>query len=79
MYQDTKEFIKLRFKDIKSIALTTDGWTSILGSPYISLTVHAINNDFVLIFFLLGTVHAPSNHTGDYLFQKLEGNKWAVS
>ena len=73
MYYETKETVMGYLKDADSIALTTDCWTSLVGQPYLSLTVHVIDEDFNLRDFLLGTVHAPESHTGQYLYDKIEG------
>lgn len=68
------------FSGIKSIGLTTDGWTSRSTVGYFSITLHYADSDNVLKNFVLNMTHFPQDHTGrnihDFLEQTLE--EWGL-
>lgn len=48
-------------------SVTSDAWTSDINmNPYISLTIHFINEEYEFISRNLATVYAPEDHTGKY-------------
>lgn len=50
------------------VALTTDMWSSSnTMTPYMSITAHYIDKDWVLQSNCLGTIYVPESHTADYL------------
>ena len=49
------------------MSLTSDGWTSITGDPYLSLTAHYITNGWMLKTKCLAAMYAPESYTADYL------------
>ena len=49
------------------ISVTTDGWTSITGDPYLSLTAHFITTDWHLTTRCLFTMYSPESHTADHI------------
>ncbi len=50
-------------KNVEYYATTTDMWSSRMSEPYISLTVHFINDDFELKSHCLQTAFFPADHT----------------
>ena len=50
--------------DLDCIAFTTYMWTSVAGTPFMSLTVHFIDRDFVLHRFTPYVAPFPARHTG---------------
>nr|XP_023678533.1 zinc finger BED domain-containing protein 4-like [Paramormyrops kingsleyae] len=51
---------------------TTDLWSSRTMQPYLSLTVHFINDDWALRSICLQTAYFPDDHTGDLIAQGLK-------
>ena len=43
-------------------SFTTDGWTSTSGDPYIVVSYHYINQDFIFISLFLDFIHFPHPH-----------------
>ncbi len=46
MYSKCKASVELELKQVKYYATTSDMWSSRTSEPYLSLTVHFINDDF---------------------------------
>ena len=67
MYSDMKSSLVSKLSDIKSFSCTMDGWSSLAGDPYLSLTIHFINNDWKIETACLSTMYVPESHTGDNL------------
>ena len=80
MYHETKTVIKSLLHGSESIALTTDGWTSLAHQSYISLTAHIIDSEFQLKSFLLSTEHMTVAHTGENLLSHMENllKEWGI-
>jgi hypothetical protein len=55
------------FLILNRVSVTMDGWTSISGDPYLSLTCHFINSEWKLITSCLTTMYYPESHTADNL------------
>ena len=55
MFDETKERIKNKLKSVIYIALTTDAWTSITQTSYITVTAHFLDEDFKLQNYVLDT------------------------
>ena len=51
---------------------TTDIWSSYGMVPYLSYTIHFIDNDWELKSRCLQTVFIPQDHTADHLAEALE-------
>jgi len=54
-----------------SVSFTSDLWTSIANSSFISLTIHFITEEFELKSLVLGVKHFPGTHSGFLISQKL--------
>ena len=50
--------------DLNCVAFTTDMWTSRSGTPFMSLTVHFIDKDWILHRFTPYVAPFPARHTG---------------
>lgn len=55
----------LELSDVKHFACTTDLWSGRPTEPYISLTVHFIDQDFKMRSRCLQTAYFPSEHSGE--------------
>lgn len=54
------------------VAVTTDGWTSRSGDPYLSLTLHYIDPAFKLKKVSLKCHHFDSRHTGQAIAKEID-------
>lgn len=64
MYEKCREKVAKQVLEADHFAATTDLWSSRTTEPYISLTVHFIDNDFNLKVKCLQTAFMPEDHTG---------------
>ncbi len=72
LYEQTRKDIKASIANsmkgnILSLAVTTDGWTSVANDSYISYTAHYIDDAFVMRNMCLRVEYYPESHTGDHL------------
>lgn len=68
MYNDMKGNLVSDLKNVKYYSCTMDGWSSIAGDPYLSLTIHYIDNNWQLVTKCLSTMYVPQSHTAETLF-----------
>ena len=61
---DIASIIDATKEDFDCVGFTTDLWTSRSGHPYMSLTVHFIDKDWMLHRFTPFVAPFPANHTG---------------
>ena len=61
---DITSIIDATKEDFDCVGFTTDLWTSRSGDPYMSLTVHFIDKDWMLHRFTPFVAPFPANHTG---------------
>ncbi|XP_026444345.1 zinc finger BED domain-containing protein RICESLEEPER 2-like [Papaver somniferum] len=81
MHKFQKEIIRKKLQCAPGkICLTLDMWTSVNTTGYISLTVHFVDQDWVLQKFLLNFSPLPPPHTGQALSYKLflMLNDWVI-
>ncbi|XP_026396781.1 zinc finger BED domain-containing protein RICESLEEPER 2-like [Papaver somniferum] len=81
MHKFQKEVIRKKLQCAPGkICLTSDMWTSVNTTGYISLTVHFVDQDWVLQKFLLNFSPLPPPHTGQALSDKLflMLNDWGI-
>ena len=82
LYSSTREIVS---KEVSQGALyfssTTDLWSSVGLKPYISFTMHFIDNEWILRSRCLQTAFMPEDHTGDNIADALEGvhKSWNLS
>ena len=72
MYEECRAKVKEELQHVEYYALTTDLWTSRVTQPYMSLTVHFINKDWVLTSRCLQTSYFPEDHTGEMIATALK-------
>ena len=63
LYNTVKESIMPKLHEIDYYSATTDLWTSRATHPYLSYTVHFINQNWEMISFCLETVPLFEDHT----------------
>ncbi len=71
MYNTVKTSIKMELKNVDYFSATTDMWSSVNMTPYMSLTVHYLSMEWTLKSRCLETVFMPENHTSDNISDAL--------
>jgi hypothetical protein len=71
MQAELKESLKATLALTKFVALTSDIWTSAANESYISVTVHYIDNSWVLCDRVLAVMPIDERHTGDNIVKWL--------
>ena len=73
LYTSVKERVKEELGTVKYFSATTDLWSSIAGMcPYISYTVHFVDQEWNLQSRCLQTQFIPQDHTGANLAEAME-------
>ena len=72
LYAATKQKVAQKVACAKYFAATTDMWSSIGLTPYMSFTLHFINEDWELNSFALAAHFLPEDHIADCLVDALE-------
>jgi len=65
---------KIQSKQVDYFSATTDLWTSAAGHPYMTFTVHFINDNWELKSHCLQTHYLPVDHTGTNIAEALQEN-----
>ncbi|KAJ8346462.1 hypothetical protein SKAU_G00278630 [Synaphobranchus kaupii] len=80
LYNQVKDEILNDLKDIDHFLLTTDMWSSVNMTPYMSVTIHYLTSDWSLKACCLETVYMPDNHTADNLAEGLRSTliNWSL-
>lgn len=65
LYKQCREEIRKEIADLPFYATTTDLWSSRTMEPYMSLTIHYIDEDFEIKTRCLQTSFFPEDHTGE--------------
>lgn len=73
MYEEAKRNLQSEIDSVHHVALTTDGWTSITGDSYVTVTIHFINNHLKMLTPVLTTSFMPQSHTSENLCDFLKG------
>ena len=81
LYTEIKEMVKSKVNGAKYFAATTDLWTSCNNHPYLSFTVHFIDDDWMLQSFCLDTVPLFEDHTGQNIAEAIDDilENWGLS
>lgn len=58
-----KEELKQHMSGVKTISITTDGWTARTASSYLTYTLHLIRCDFTMVSYNLGTFEFKKDHS----------------
>jgi len=72
LYAKCRESVESDLQKIEFYSTTTDLWSSRTMEPYMSLTVHYIDDEFQLKSRCLQTSYFPQDHTGDAIAQGLK-------
>ncbi|RXN32801.1 zinc finger BED domain-containing 1-like protein [Labeo rohita] len=72
MYEKCKAGVEHELKQVKYFATTTDMWSSRTMEPYMSLTVHYVNDNFKMKSRCLQTAFFPEDHTGENISEGLK-------
>ena len=65
LYNSVKSTVEKELKEMQFVSATTDLWSSEVMHPYISLTIHFVNQLWEMKNLCLQTVFLPCDHTGD--------------
>lgn len=78
LYNATREKVETELKSIQFFSSTTDLWSSRTLHPYMSYTIHYIDQEWEMRSYCLQTAFLPSDHTGDNIADALEAtmNGW---
>ncbi|XP_038591229.1 E3 SUMO-protein ligase ZBED1-like [Micropterus salmoides] len=71
LYNITREKVSRELGELSFYSATTDMWSSRTMQPYMSLTVHFINNGWDLRSISLQTSYFPDDHTGELVAKGL--------
>lgn len=72
LYNSTRQRIATELDGVSFYSATTDLWSSRVMQPYLSLTVHFINDDWTLRSVCLQTAYFPDEHKGEIIAQGLK-------
>lgn len=64
LYDSTAKSVKASL-DNRSVALTTDGWTSLHMDAYVTVTAHFISDDWEIKNYVLKTEELREKHTAE--------------
>lgn len=67
LYTKVKDEIKRELDNISHMSCTMDGWSSACREPYVSITAHYIDSDWILNCKCLHTMYTPETHTAENL------------
>ena len=74
LYTVTKERVVQQLSSVSYFASTTDMWSSIGTKPYMSFTVHFIDEDWKMQSLLLSTHFLPEDHTAPVIAEALQAS-----
>ena len=69
--EDIKERIKAALKEAESVAISSDGWTSISNEAYQTVTGHFVNPNWKLECVTLSTCAMEESHTGESIAERI--------
>ena len=72
LYASTRDKVKQELSKVEYFSATTDLWSSIGMRPYISYTIHSIDDEWKLQNRCLQTHFLPDDHTGENLLEAME-------
>ena len=80
LYEEKRSLILAELKSVHYYATTSDLWSSQNSIPYISLTIHFINDSWHLKSYCLGTQFIPEDHTGENIAEDIEDilDNWSL-
>ncbi|GFW43200.1 zinc finger BED domain-containing protein 1 [Trichonephila clavipes] len=82
LYNEVRDKIRQELSLINkdTISVTTDCWTSIANTPYITITVHFITSEWALKSACLACAHFDDDHNGKNIAEVLRSilNDWGI-
>lgn len=72
LYNSTRQRIAAELDGVSFYSATTDLWSSRVMQPYLSLTLHFINDDWTLRSVCLQTAYFHDEHKGEIIAQGLK-------
>lgn len=72
LYNETQASVQNQISSLQWYSATTDMWSSIGMTPYISLTIHYIDDMWNLQSKMLQTMYMPQDHTGNNIRDVIE-------
>ena len=81
LYQEKRDLVLSELSRVRFFATTSDLWSSRESTPYISLTVHFINDQWDLKSRCLGAQFIPEDHTGENIATALVAmlEEWSLN
>lgn len=71
LHAEVRDQVETELRELKHYATTTDLWSSRTMDPYISLTIHFIDDEWKLCSKCLQTSYFPDDHMGELIAQGL--------
>jgi len=73
LYNEIRDnLVRLQLKEAKYFSSTTDLWTSCANQPYLSLTVHFIDKEWILWSYCFDTIPLFEDHTGQNISEVIK-------
>ena len=72
LYTSTKERVAAEIQQVRFFSATTDMWSSIGLKPYMSYTIHFIDNDWTIQNRCLQAQFFPESHTGENITEAMQ-------
>ncbi|XP_016340495.1 zinc finger BED domain-containing protein 1-like [Sinocyclocheilus anshuiensis] len=81
LYEECREKLENNLRNVRFFATTSDLWSSRTSEPYMSLTIHYIDEEWGLQSRCLQTAYFPDDHTAEILSAGLEDAlaSWGLS
>ena len=73
LYTSTRGRIAESLKSVEYYSITTDMWSSSKMEPYLAVTIHFVDKEWVLQSHYLQTVFVPEDHTAENLVPVFQG------
>lgn len=72
LYESCRQTLSHKLQKVTYYATTSDLWSSRTSEPYLSLTIHFVDEEWQLQSFCLQTSYFPEDHTGELIAQGLK-------
>jgi hypothetical protein len=72
LYDEIRAEVQLKLEQIQYFSATSDLWSSRTSEPYMSLSVHFIDEEWALRSYCLETVYFPEDHTAEEIGEGLK-------
>ncbi|XP_063227326.1 zinc finger BED domain-containing protein 4-like [Bacillus rossius redtenbacheri] len=81
MYESTVKSVEVQLQDAEFVAVTTDLWTSVANTDFLSVTAHYVTKEFVLHHVCLEVIPFPEvSHTAENISKFITSllEKWGL-